>query len=84
MWKEKLPSPVFESDAIDGLQQLAAGKNAALYVYELNKKLQQQLAAKKQKKAKRKIQNLSWIIIAVILILTLCVLGYVVIKMQGR
>ncbi|HXL55613.1 MAG TPA: hypothetical protein VN958_05105, partial [Chitinophagaceae bacterium] len=48
----------------------------------LNKNLHQHLIAKKERKEKRKIENLSWIIVAVIVILLMCILAYIVIKMQ--
>jgi len=71
----------FINDAVEGLQAFSSPKKLDRYVHQLNKKLQQQLDAKKTRKEKREIKHLPWIILAVILILVLCVLGYVVIHM---
>lgn len=72
----------FVSDAVEGLQSFSSSKNLDDYVKHLNKNLHQQLESKKQRKEKRKIRNESWIIIAVITILLLCVVAFIVIKMQ--
>jgi hypothetical protein len=69
----------FVNDAVEGLKNFESPKKLDGYVAQLNKKLQKQLGIKKQLKEKREIKHLSWIIFAVILILVLCVLGYVII-----
>lgn len=74
----------FVNEAIEGLQQFEYAGKLDEYVYQLNKKLHQHLASHKQQKEKRKIKDLSWIIVAVIIILLLCVLGYLVIKMKSQ
>ena len=79
--EKQMADDAFVNDAIEGLQSFKSTKNLNEYVNQLNKKLQQQLEAKKQKKEKREIKHLGWIILAVIIILVLCVLGYVVIHM---
>lgn len=71
----------FMNDAIEGLQAIKSPRKLDEYVSQLNNKLQQQLEVKKQRKDKREIKHLSWIILAVILILVLCILAYVVIHM---
>lgn len=71
----------FINDAVEGLQAIKSPKKLNEYVNQLNGKLQQQLDVKKQRKDKREIKHLGWIILAVILILVLCILGYVVIHM---
>jgi len=71
----------FINDAVEGLQAIQSPRRLNEYVNQLNGKLQQQLELKKQRKDKREIKHLSWIILAVILILVLCILGYVVIHM---
>ena len=69
----------FVNDAVEGLQKFSSPKKLDDYVGQLNKKLQQQLGVKKQQQQKRAIKHLGWVIFAVVLILVLCVLGYVVI-----
>jgi hypothetical protein len=72
----------FVNDAMEGLQTVSDKQKLNEYVNHLNKDLRQYLAEKKQVKEKRKIKDLSWIIIAVIVILLLCILAYVIIMMQ--
>jgi hypothetical protein len=80
--EKKMADSPFVSDALEGLQQFSSRQGLDQYVNLLNKDLHQYLAGKKEMKAKRSINDLSWIIIAVIIILLLCVLGYIVVKMQ--
>lgn len=72
----------FMNDAVEGLQSFSSDKKLDDYVNDINKKLHQQLEGRKQKKEKRRIKDLSWIIIAVIIILLLCIIGYMIIRMQ--
>jgi len=72
----------FVNDAVEGLQAFSSKQKLDDYVSQLNKNLHQHLTTKKERKEKRKIANLSWIIVAVIVILLLCILAYIVIKMQ--
>ena len=72
----------FVNDAVEGLQAFGPSKKLDDYVSQLNKNLSRQLESKKQHKEKRKIRDMQWIIIAVITILLLCVLAFVVVKMQ--
>ncbi len=79
--EKQMADDAFVNDAIEGLQAIKSPKKLDEYVSQLNKKLQQQLEVKKQRREKREIKHLGWIIFAVILILVLCVLGYVIIHM---
>ena len=80
--EKQMADSEFVNDAVEGLQAFSSSKNLDEYVTQLNKNLHQQLESKKQRKEKRKIRNESWIIIAVITILLLCVVAFIVIKMQ--
>ncbi len=73
----------FVNEAIEGLQQFESAGKLDEYVYQLNKKLHRHLVSHKEQKEKRKIKYLSWVIATVIIILLLCVLGYIVIKMKS-
>src|SRR4051794_13191047 len=53
----------FESDAIEGLQKLKDSQHLQNHVNQLHKKLQQQLAQKKQLKEKRQIPVFQWIVL---------------------
>lgn len=72
----------FANDAVEGLQNVPDKQKLDEYVDHLNKDLHQYIAGKKKIKQKRKIKDLSWIIVAVIVILLLCVLAYIIIRMQ--
>ncbi len=82
MIEQQMSGSSFVNDAVEGLQAISSKDKLDEYVHELNKNLQKQLDDKKQKNEKRKIKDMQWIIIAVVIILLLCVLSYVVIKMQ--
>jgi hypothetical protein len=80
--EKKMADSPFMNDALEGLQKFSSDKKLDDYVDHLNKDLHQYLEGKKEIKEKRKIKELSWIIIAVVIILLLCLLGYIVIRMQ--
>jgi hypothetical protein len=73
----------FVNDAVEGLQSFQSKQKLNDYVKQLNKELHAQTDKKKQQKEKRKIKDLSWILIAVALILFLCLAGYAVLKLRG-
>ena len=77
--QKQIGDDAFVNDALDGLQQFSSNKKLHEYVHSLNQNLQQQLTSKKQKEAKRKQIHPSWIVMATVIILLLCVLGYVVV-----
>jgi hypothetical protein len=79
--EKQMANSEFINDAVEGLQAFSSTKHVDEYVSELNKKLHQQLTSKKYKD-KRKMKDLTWIIIAVIIILLLCVFAFVVVRMQ--
>lgn len=80
--EKKMADSPFVNDAVEGLQQFTSRQKLDEYVNHLNKDLHQYIAAKKELKEKRRIKNLSWIIVAVIIILLLCILAYIVVRMQ--
>ncbi len=78
--EKQIASSDFASDAMDGLEQIRNKKSIDDYVDELNWQLQKQVSAKKQRKEKRKLKDNRWIVIAVVVVLGLCILGYAVIR----
>ena len=78
--EKQIASSDFTSDAMDGLQQIRNKRSIDDYVDELNRQLQKQVSVKKQRKEKRKLKDNQWIVIAVVVVLGLCVLGYAVIR----
>lgn len=73
----------FLSDATEGLHQIESTKKLDVYVTELNKQLHQLTQSTKNKRKKRKLEVQDWIILAVILIISLCTLAYYVLHQKG-
>lgn len=73
-----------ENDALEGLQG-ADNKGLELVTFDLNRKLKQQLQLKgNNRRGKRKITNFNLTVIAIVLILLLCALGYFIIRMYNK
>ena len=81
--EKKLNAGPFEADALQGLAQVQNKDNLKKHVSQLNKKLQQ-LTAKRQRKEKRKIRIFEWIILAILLLLFICTLGYIIISLYNK
>ena len=71
----------FSADAQEGLNSFRSNDKMQQYVLQLNQNLQQQLHTRKQKKEKRKIGYLSWPVLALLIILFLCIIGYAIIHL---
>ena|SRR5690348_1701736 len=82
--EKKMADSEFINDAVEGLQTFSSNQKLNEYVNHLNKDLHQYLISKKELKEKRKIQDLSWIIVAVIITLLLCLLAYIIVVMQRK
>ena len=70
----------FLNDAIEGLQRMSNKKDMQAYVDELNASMQKSLAKKKQRRIKRQLKEEPWGLLAIVLVIILCVIGYVVIR----
>jgi len=70
----------FLNDAVEGLQQVGNKKDMQSYVDELNAAMQKTLEKKKQRRLKRRLREDPWGLIAVVLVIALCILGYIVIR----
>jgi len=79
--ERKMADSSFVNDGVEGLQQFSSTEKINAYVQDINEDLRHNLAGKKIKK-KKGIVNLSWEIIALIMVILLCILGYVVIEMM--
>jgi len=69
----------FLNDAVEGLQQVKNKKNMQAYIDELNASMQKSLDKKKKRRLRRRLKDDPWTYLAVILVIVLCVLGYIVI-----
>ena len=70
----------FLNDAIEGLQSMSNKKDMQTYVNELNAGMQKSLAKKKQRRLKRQLREEPWGLLAIVLVIVLCIIGYVVIR----
>jgi hypothetical protein len=73
----------FESDAIEGLKQIESTDKVKKHVQHLNKKLHQQLLAKKTSGEKMRSFELRWALFTLLLILFICIISYVLIKLSS-
>jgi ABC-type bacteriocin/lantibiotic exporter with double-glycine peptidase domain len=83
-FEKKMENSGFVYDAVDGLKAFKNKEDLNTYVKQLNKNLEKQLATKKKEKEKRKIKEFPWIFTAVLIILLLCVMGYIAIHFYGH
>jgi uncharacterized membrane protein YvbJ len=74
----------FENEALDGLQIVKDKKNLEAYVNQLNKELNQYLQQKKQRRDRKKIKEIPWPYVAIVLVLLLVIIAYVVIQKIPR
>ena len=80
-FEKKTADSEFVNDALEGLTQFKSKQQLNDYVEQLNKKLHDQLDQRKKRKEKRTMKDQPWIMIAVLIILTLTIAAFVVVKM---
>jgi hypothetical protein len=78
--EKKMSDDEFVNDAVEGLQNFDTKKDVQTYVTQLHDDLQKQLAKKKKRKDKRRIKEQPWVYLAIVIILTLLILCFIVIK----
>ncbi len=81
---ERKATESFESDAIDGLQQIKDKARLRKHVHQLNQKLPQLLRYKKNRIQKNKLKDFQWIILAILILLFLCIMSYVILTMHDK
>jgi len=74
----------FMNDAVEGLQDFDNKKDVMDYVGQLNESLKKNLQKKKLRREKRRIKENPWVLVAILLILTLCIAAYFVVRMYLR
>jgi hypothetical protein len=79
-FREQLPAE-FLSDASEGLNQLKDTKQLESVLRSLNLQMHHQLAHKKVHKRRRSMGDLSWSYWAIVIILLLCIAGFVIVRM---
>jgi uncharacterized membrane protein YvbJ len=70
----------FENEALEGLQTIKNKKDLDVYVTELNKELNKYLQVKKQRRDKKKIKEIPWSYLAIVVVLILIIIAYLVIQ----
>ena len=70
----------FLNDAIEGLQNIRDKKDMQTYVDQLNAAMQKTLAKKKQRRLKRRLKEEPYGLLAIILVIVLCIIGYIVVR----
>ena len=70
----------FAGDAFEGLNKFPPKKDLGIYVDQLNKELAAYILQKKQRRDRKKLNQPSWLYIAVIVILVVLLLAFFVIS----
>lgn len=79
--EEEMLDSSFVNDAVEGLQHFNNKKNINDFVEQLNTRLQKQTHKPKNRRDKHRLKGIGWVIVAVIVILALCFLGYFVLRL---
>lgn len=80
--EKKISSP-FETDAVQGLSQIQNKESLEKHVGQLNLNLRQ-LTAKRPRKLKQKIKVFEWSLLALLLLLFICVIGFIIISLGSK
>lgn len=70
----------FENEAMEGLDTMKDKKQLEAYVNQLNKNLNKYLQQKKHRRDRKKIKEIPWSYLAIVLVLLLIILAYFVIQ----
>src|SRR4051812_29239934 len=81
---EKELTDSFESDAIAGLQQIKDEAEIRRHVRQLHQKLPHLLLHNKHRKEKKRVGEFQWTIVAILILLFLCIITYMIFRMNGH
>lgn len=82
--ENKMADEAFMNDAVEGLQNFKSQQLARDYVKDINKQIQKQTSRKKRRRIRRQMEDQNWTLISILLILILCLLGYLVIHLSNN
>jgi hypothetical protein len=68
------------NDAVEGLDTIKNRHKIDSYVNDLNKHLHNYTSSKKKRRLKNKLELNDWTLLSILLIITLCVVAFIVIK----
>ncbi|MGZ8538611.1 MAG: hypothetical protein ACXWV9_10135 [Flavisolibacter sp.] len=74
----------FENEALEGLQNIKDQKHLEAYVDHLNKELNQYLKNKKLRRDRRKLKEIPWSYLAIVLILLFIIIAYFIIQRLAK
>lgn len=77
--EKQMADSSFMDDAVEGLQHFRDPEDAKKYAEQLNRQLQKYTAVRQARKKRRKFRDQNWLIVAILVILLLCVAGYLLI-----
>ena len=81
--ERKMTDSSFINDGVEGLQQFSSAEKINAYTQQLNEKLHERLINKKRKN-KTGFKGLSWEVIAIIVIILLCILGFGIVELLWK
>ena len=74
----------FVNEAVEGLQNIKDPLLLNEYVNKLNKDLAKQTNKKSRRTNKRKLKDQNWLLLAILAILTICIVAFFLIKFSGK
>lgn len=74
--EEEIARSEFLRDAMEGLRPIQGTVDLPKVVQQLNQQLGRQLSAQKNKRARRSLPSQQWVWVSILVILTVCLLGY--------
>jgi hypothetical protein len=80
---EKKATGAFENDALDGLKHIKERAVLEHHLQQLNQKLPTILRQKKYRAEKKRLKELQWLILTIVILLFVCIIAYLVIRMHN-
>lgn len=74
----------FSREAMEGLKNISSPKRLDQMVQQLNENMHAHLSKTKERRRKRMLPNLYWAVLAILIIIAVCFLGYWLIYMKTR
>lgn len=78
--EKEMVDSLMMNDAVEGLQAVSNKNKLEQYQREIQSKLKQQLKKRNQKRESKKIKELPWLYISIIIIILLITISYIVIR----
>lgn len=78
--EEWMSASDFSDEALEGLQEFGNKHELQQYVDGLNKDLSKYIQKKKDRRNKKRLNESPWTYIAIVVLISLCIIAYVVIK----